>query len=250
MTSRSLTHPFSGRPGYTVRRRVAWPRVREFLNGRRGIGLTATVAGTTLFVALCLWVAGIRGVWLGLLIGIVFATFVTTVAWLVAEHSGARSALIGASGERFSAEAFRQLSKRWIEIDSVPFERFDVDHVLISESGVFAVETKFTSVQWSERSTAYANALVDARQRARKIKLLLAGTGKPAVMPVLVIWGPGAPAIPGGFETVGDVLGCRGSSPKAWIAHLEGLPHTFERGTVQEMAAVVDERVRVAASHG
>jgi hypothetical protein len=69
------------------------------------------------------------------------------------------------------------------------------------------------------------------------------------VTPVLVLWGPGAPNLDGGYEFFDDVLACRGSSPKAWIAHLEGLPHTFERGTVQEMADAVRERVRIGASH-
>ena len=215
-TSRSLAHPFAGRPGYTARRRLAWPRVRDFLRGRTGIGLTAVIAGTTLFVAACLWVAGVRGVWLGFLIGIVFATFVTSVAWLVAEHSGARSAFIGASGESWSADAFRSLSKRWIEIDSVPFEKVDVDHVLLSESGVFAVETKFTSVEWSERSAAFGNAVVDARQRARTMRLYLSSAGHQVpVTPVLVVWGPGAPALAGDYRIDGDVIVCRGSSPEA-----------------------------------
>jgi hypothetical protein len=133
----------------------------------------------------------------------------------------------------------------------VPFDGIDVDHVLISESGVFAVETKFTSVEWSERSAGFRDALLVAHKRARTIRLYLQSRGhRVEVTPVLVLWGPGAPNLDGGYEFFDDVLACRGSSPKAWIAHLEGLPHTFERGTVQEMAAVVDERVRVAASHG
>jgi hypothetical protein len=246
-TSRSLAHPFAGRPGH-VPRALAWPKLRDHMRGRRAVGHTAVVAGTTLLVSACLWVAGVRGVWLGFLIGIVFAVFVSAVAWLAVEHSGARAPLVGAVGESWSAETFRSLSKRWVEIDSVPFEHVDVDHVLISDAGVFAVETKFTSVEWSDGSSGFRAALVDARQRARKIKYLLASSGRPAVTPMLVIWGPGAPAIPGGYSTVEDVLVCRGASPKPWLAHLEGLPRTTERDAVTRMVAVVRERVRVAAS--
>jgi hypothetical protein len=236
-TTRSLAHPLAGRPGHTVRRRLTWARVRRSLSGRHGAQLLTIVAGTILAVTAVVWSTGERGVWIGFVVGLALMTFLSAIAWLVAAHGGTQPApVVGAVGESWTVEAFRSLSKRWMEIDGV----------LLSESGVFAVETRFTSVEWSEHSAGFQSALVAARQRADEIEHLLSGGGRPTVTPVLVIWGPGARSIPGGYETIGEVLVCRGASPRAWIAHLEGLPHVIDPDAVTTMAAVVRDDVQRA----
>ena len=82
-------------------------------------------------------------------------------------------------------------------IDGVEFDRFDVDHVAVGPTGVFAIETKWTSVPWSlpreGLSTRRRHAVDQAQRGAGKIRLLLGSRGvEVAVMPVVVVWGPGA----------------------------------------------------------
>src|SRR3954452_349789 len=239
MTSRSLAHPFGARAGRSVRQNVTWPRVREYLR-EHGAVLVTVVAASGLVMTGVFWVTGARGVWLGFLIGAFVATLSCSVAWLVSEMSGARAAFIGAVGEEWSADALKRLSRRWARVDSVPFgKNFDIDHVLISDAGVFAVETKFTASEWSFSSPALRNAMSDARWKARKIEFLLDRAGRPPVTAMLIIWGPGAPTIPAGFEVDDRVVVCRGSSAKEWRAYLEGLTPTLDVSSVPTLVDIV-----------
>ena len=216
MTSRTLAHPFGARAGRTVRRNLAWPRVCAYLR-RHGAVLFSSLAVAGLLMSAVFWATGARGVWLGFLIGAFIATLSCSIAWLTAEASGARAPLIGAMGETWSADALKGLSKRWKRVDSVPFgTSFGVDHVLLSDAGVFAVETKFTASDWSVSSPPLRNTMDNARWKARKVGFLLDIAGRPPVTPVLIVWGPGAPALPGGYALVDGVVICRGSSTKEW----------------------------------
>jgi hypothetical protein len=241
MSSRTLAHPFGARSGRTVRNDVAWPRVQEYLR-HHGAYLFTMLAVAGLAMSAVFWVTGARGVWLGFLIGAFIATLSCSIAWLVSEASGARSAFVGAVGEDWSADALKGLSRRWVRVDSVPFgTSFDVDHVLISDAGVFAVETKFTASEWSLSSPPLRNAMSDARWTSRKLKLLLDSAGRPAVTPVLIVWGPGAPALPGGSAVVDGVVVCRGSSAKEWRPYFEGLEPTLDAASVSKCVAAVRE---------
>ena len=185
------------------------------------------------------WITGARGVWLAVLITAFVVTLGCSIAWLVMEMSGARAAFIGSVGESRSADSLKGLSKRWTRVDSVPFgKNFDIDHVLISDAGVFAVETKFTASEWSLSSPALRNA-IRRRWKARKIKFLLDRAGHPPVTAVLIIWGPGAPTIPTGFEVDDRVRGVPGSSAKEWRAYLEGLEPTIDPASVPTLVNIV-----------
>jgi len=188
------------------------------------------------------WVTGARGVWLGFLIGAFIATLSCSIAWLVSEASGARAPFVGAVGEDWSADALKGLSRRWVRVDSIPLgssSSVDIDHVLISNAGVFAVETKFTASEWSLSSPRLRQAMSDARWSARKIKLLLDSSGRPAVTPVLIVWGPGAPALAGGSTVVDGVVVCRGSSAKEWRAWFEALEPTLDPSVVAQCVDAV-----------
>src|SRR4051794_10363493 len=177
MSSRTLAHPSGSRAGRTARHNLGWEKVGAFLR-RHGAVLFTSLAVAGLVMSGLFWITGARGVWLGILIGAFIATLGCSIAWLVMEMSGARAAFIGSVGESWSADSLKGLSKRWTRIDSVPFgKNFDIDHVLISDAGVFAVETKFTASEWSLSSPALRNAMNDARWKARKIKFLLDRAG-------------------------------------------------------------------------
>lgn len=239
MTSRTLAHPFGARSGRTVRRNLAWPRVQASLR-QHGAVLFSGLAVAGLLMSAVFWVTGARGVWLGFLIGAFIATLSCSIAWLTAEASGARAPLVGAMGETWSADALKGLSKRWKRVDRVSFgTSFDVDHVLLSDAGVFAVETKFTASDWSVASPPLRNAMDNARWKARKVRFLLDVAGCPPVTPVLIVWGPGAPALPGGFAVVDGVVVCRGSATKEWRAYFEGLEPTVDPSTVSSCADIL-----------
>lgn len=231
MSSRTLAHPFGARSGRTVRPNVAWPRVQAYLR-QHGAYLFTLLAVAGLATSAVFWVTGARGVWLGFLIGGFIATLSCSIAWLVSEASGARSAYVGAVGEEWSADALKGLSKRWACID----------HTLLSDAGVFAVETKFTASEWSLSSPPLHEAMRDARWSARKVKLLLDQVGRPSVTPVLIVWGPGAPALPGGSAILDGVVICRGSSAKEWRSYFEGLEPTLDASSVSTYTKAVREQ--------
>jgi hypothetical protein len=73
---------------------------------------------------------------------------------------------LGFRGERFVAEELNQLlAYGWRVFHDVPFDGYNVDHVVVGPSGVFAVETK-TRRKWKAHATAHAAHIVkwDGRQ--------------------------------------------------------------------------------------
>jgi hypothetical protein len=67
---------------------------------------------------------------------------------------------------------------------------------------------------------------------------------------MLIIWGPGAPSIPGGFEPVDGVLVCRGADADRWRAYLRDLPTTLEADRIGEMVdVIVDHTERTEAAN-
>jgi hypothetical protein len=195
--------------------------------------LVAVLVGLTIVVfASVLWVGGIHALY-GLAAGVSMTIVLAYAFWAIVEGSGARSAVIGAIGEDLTAGELDRLGRGWRRIDSVPFgSNFDVDHVLVSDRGVFAVETKYTARPWSSSSIELQRAAANARSKARKIKLLLDGSGRPSVHAVLVVWGPGARALPRELLTVEGVMVSRGFSDGALNAYLEGRPRVLEQSSV------------------
>ena len=137
-------------------------------------------------------------------------------------------------------EVLDGLGPRWTRIDRVPFgATVDIDHVLLSTAGVFVVETA------TSPAPDLQHAISEIRWRSRKIGFLLARFGRPRVTPVLVVSGPGAPEIPGGYELVDGVLVCRRADAACWLAYLEGLPATLEPACIHEMVDIlVDHTLR------
>jgi hypothetical protein len=212
MSLRSLAHPFD--PTRPVV--LPHPRRASVLTVLGGIGLVAVAV---------MWLNDVRGVWFAFLI----ATDVVVLASglsLWADETRAERASTPELQPSWSADALARLSRRWTRLPG----RDGVDEVLVSSAGVFAVTTKFTSTDWSLPSPALERVVVEAKQHADRVHV-------PAVTPVLIVWGPGAPTIPGGWELHGDVVVCRGSADPSWRAHLEALPDTLEPVQVRRLVA-------------
>jgi hypothetical protein len=148
---------------------------------------------------------------------------------------------VEAVGRGRHGDVLLALGPHWTRIDRVPFgSTVDVEHVLLSTTGVFVVATESSVADCS-----LSHAISEVRWRARKIAFLLDRVGRPRVTPVLIVGGPGAPAIPGGYETVDGVLVCRRADAARWIAHLGAIPSMLDSRQINEMVdLLVDHTLR------
>jgi len=101
------------------------------------------------------------------------------------------------------ADPFLGLDRRWTHIQRVPFgAAVVIDHVVMSAAGVYVATLASTVDAFAAPWPASARAISEARRRARKIEFLLRGAGRPRVAPMLLLDGPGTPAIPGGYQVI------------------------------------------------
>lgn len=90
-------------------------------------------------------------------------------------------------------------------IDWVPFDGYDVDHVLVSGAGVYAIETKYTDSsldladpRWRVRAQVWVD---QAYRGARSLRFLLGHTNH-EVAPVVIVWGTEMSGMPTSIEGV------------------------------------------------
>lgn len=131
--------------------------------------------------------------------------------------SGTHQRTLGMLGESATVDAACGLWHRlrgWQHIDGLYFQRHgDVDHTLIGPRGVYAIETKWTSEEWSVvdgqlRGAHTGTLLLQAHDSAERIRLALNYGPERLnveVRAMLFLWGPGAPNIPGGFRDIDGV---------------------------------------------
>lgn len=156
--------------------------------------------------------------------------------WLVV-HDGELHRRMGIMGETWSNDELSWLSKRgWHLFSNVAFERLDVDQVLIGPSGLFAIETKFSSR--SDASQDVAAAASQTIDNAHKIRRLL-GTYQVNVhvAPVLFLWGPGYREMEiASFRTLTIV---QGNDVRSWVRALITSPTLVEEGIVKAAAEAI-----------
>jgi hypothetical protein len=108
-------------------------------------------------------------------------------------------AVRGQWAEEWSVEALRRV-KGWLVTRNLPFERYDVDHVVVTPSTVLAVETKYqgrVSNPGFDRRR-HLRELAAAGDAAKKIRFFLRAKQlhqSCSVTPVLIVWGPGRPVL-------------------------------------------------------
>jgi hypothetical protein len=173
-------------------------------------------------------------------------------AWVIHVASGVHGRYLGVMGEEATAAALqsRRMRRRgWQLVNGLYFEGLgDVDHVAIGPAGIFAIESKWTStpVQAGAHGlTGFTrDPLGQAKHGAAKIENLLRH-GKARldvqVRPMVVLWGPGTPSIPGGRQEINGVIVCEGRRQRRWK------PATQDNGITMEdrnIAAVVLRALR------
>jgi hypothetical protein len=193
-----------GRAGRAVRSRAREAR-RQFIVRNRWV-ISAFTGVYVVITGLLVWSQWTRSSELGaFVVGAALVGLVWFLSSIVA-LDGQAHRLRGADAEGDTAAALRRLQRRgWAMVDDVPFEGWNVDHVLVGPGGVFAIETKWTSVDWRVASGRLHDGRTQrqALNGAKKVATFLdhhAGV-RVHVTPVIAMWGPGRPRM-GGQATV------------------------------------------------
>lgn len=135
---------------------------------------------------------------------------------------------MGELAEKWTSQELKKLSRAGgRHFDHVLFDRFDVDHVLVYPSGVFAIETKYTDREVDLEGSSTRPLLNDWRdcalKQTDKIRSFLK-TSKRFVVditPIVVVWGP---RIEGTSKVVDGVLIVRGRALADTIERLGTMP--------------------------
>lgn len=178
-------------------------------------------------------------IFIGLAVLMLFITGLTDQAWLawasfgacigggavyvlrlIDDVSGARTTIIGRDGELSTKDELLKIPGA-IVIPGPRFGKVDIDHVLICPDGVYAVETKLTSLEVSTGSRFadrhLRDFISDARNRCQKLQNLLSGRGvEVQVQPMLVLWGYRVADLPGGAMVAGGTLVAVGRQSPQW----------------------------------
>jgi hypothetical protein len=120
----------------------------------------------------------------------------------------------GAWAEDWTREALRVAVKHkiaWRALDFVPLQGGDIDHVLIAPAGVVAVETKYFGK--TTRAGYIDDHVRQAARSATRVDGLIRSVKQHPhrVLPLLVVWGPGAAAVDE-ISQVNGVTVARGSA--------------------------------------
>lgn len=213
-------------------RRNRWPVI-----GFAGFGLVVSLLPTLLLPR------GFRAFYAGVA--------VASVLWLiqiwVRDYSGAHRAAHGADGEENTATVLRSLERNgWRVIHDIEFSGFNVDHVAVGPSGIYAIETKNTSAHWnltSARNGQYlADAIDQARFGARKIRLLLNEGAQLPVTPVVICWGPGIGDLADKPLLRGEVLVAAGREAARLLGRVQG--NALDAFTIDCLAERIEAYVR------
>jgi hypothetical protein len=164
--------------------------------------------------------------------------------WLLSQDGFDRVRL-GAEAKRWTSSTLRKARRAgWKVVDSIPFEGFDVDHVLVGPGGIYAIETKFTSASWHVTEgrlvSPFGDPIWQARYGARKIKLLLGSRGKDVVVSAVVLaWGKGARTLP--RSCVEGVIVLPGRGIRTWMAEMSVAEVSLTHAEVREVIGTLDD---------
>jgi hypothetical protein len=147
----------------------------------------------------------------GLILGVLAMLVVIS---LVAQGNPATDPAVA---ERWSRAPLRKV-RGWSVTDNLPFERDDVDHVVVTPAAVLAVETRYHATPAT--ADRLRRDLASAERAAHKVRLFLRAEhlrDVAVVVPVLIVWGPGAPDLAEGQRSYDAVHLVDGSHPERWM---------------------------------
>jgi hypothetical protein len=174
-------------------------RVREQLRAEGREVVRANLGRIAIFVVLWVglgaastWASGVlSGSWVlaganaGVYLGLApFWVLLFRVATGLA-HRG-----MGADAEVWTADELRKLNRqRWTVFHDVPLGAGNVDHVAVGPGRIYAIETKWTAREDTERFLKGAAGQAWRGANALRAALVAQGVDR-EVVPLLVVWGP------------------------------------------------------------
>jgi len=221
------------------RRRSSWlehdlrTRRRRMLRGNWRDLTKVAVAFTVAAFALCYGARGYPQLQAGLIGAFMAAGVIGAVVFLTLAD-GSLLARLGRGVEADVGDELRTTTGVYGVISAVPFERFDVDHVVLAPKGCFAVEVKalFGSQQTLEATHGLASKVRQAQRGASTVAGLLRSQGVDIpVRPVLVLAGPGAPSLKGEVVTRDGVLMVAFRDSDTWRPVMAGTGHGLSPAT-------------------
>jgi hypothetical protein len=186
-------------------------------------------------------------------LGIFLTAMFGATAWILHLSTGTHSRYLGKIGEETTAEAVLNRRRRWQGwrlVNGLYFRGHgDVDHVLVGPGGIFALESKWTSVPWRVEPEGLVgpgerDPLLQARDGAHKIEgLLRYGPERFEVVvhPVLMLWGPGAPSLTRGWVEVDGVLIAEGRCRRKWLGQFNR--SALERPLVESVTRTLEAQL-------
>lgn len=144
-------------------------------------------------VALVRWVPGgptVRGFAAGLLVaGTASALWLTVIS-----STGTAAKQMGVDAETWTAAELRRLRRSgWTALHGFPLDWGDVDHVLVGNGRVLALETKWSATPWNLDGSdpRIVSAIDQVRRGAERVQKYLGTVGVGAkVRGIVVLWGP------------------------------------------------------------
>jgi hypothetical protein len=188
----------------------------------------------------------LRGLYIGALV-----TAIPLLVWtFVVDATGTSSYNMGDQAEQWTAQELRKARKRgWKVINHVPLDGQDVDHVLIGGSGVWVIETKWSSRDWRDahHRARIKEAAERTKARARTLRLWqpMKALGIEPV-PVVVLWGGRTNSWPIQDKQFheGGVLVIAGGAMKAWLVNVTESPDVLDESAVSTLWHALDEHVQ------
>lgn len=157
-----------------------------------------------------------RGFVAGLMLGLLgFFLMVFLVA------AGIATRQMGGAAEQWTAQVLEHLDRRlWYVAHDVPFDSFNVDHVLVGPGRIYAIETKWTA--WHDDPRFRDAAVKQAERASRKLRLLLHSLDlQREVIPLVVVWGPGTSEMSADPTWLGGVGIVAGAHANVWLSKLQ-----------------------------
>lgn len=159
----------------------------------------AILAGLFLLVCVCMALPSatsplLRGYYLGICTGLVAA--IMTVLGLLLDGSLLRR--LGRGVESDIGDKLRRVPGAYGVVSTLLFEGCDVDHVVLTPSGIWVLEVKWsmTPADDLDRVWGPTGHLEQSRQAARKVSGLVRSSARGIpVNPMLVLAGPGMPEV-------------------------------------------------------
>lgn len=160
-----------------------------------------TLAASTSAPIVVMLVLPYSNFWRGFFIGFWVAVVCGGMLVIGLVGSGSLNLFLGAQGEDATASEFTSKKRRrqgWRIVHGLVLNDVELDHIAVGPGGVLAIESKWRSSSWRSTADVEPAAVDQTRRNAQRVRSLIRsrefGFVTIDVHPVLILWGPGAPA--------------------------------------------------------